>query len=135
MPFGAERVAQRKQIIDDAITKASGNLENESGDLWGGKQGVTNSKGDIIVPQLYQFVYRQGFYSDSNRPVFAAYLLKDLRLSWEKSEFDYYLDLKKVFNEQLSSIHLYKHDGTLLRKIPYGDTDFIWKNISEALSS
>jgi hypothetical protein len=112
-----------------------GNTESESGDLWGGKQGVANSKGDIIVPQLYQFVYPHGFYSISDHPVFAAYILKDLRLLWEKSEFDGYLDLKREFNEQLSSIHLYKHDGTLLRKIPYGDYDFVWKNISEAVSS
>lgn len=68
-------------------------------------------------------------------PLKQIYILQDQRLSWEESVFANHLNLKREFNEQLSSIHLYKHDGTLLRKIPYGDIDFIWKNFSEAVSS
>lgn len=101
--------------------------------LWGGKQGVANSHGDFIVPQLYQYIHSHGDYEDDH-PFFSAYILKDLQLSWEESSYSNRLSLHRQFDKEHSAIHIYASDGTIVRKIKYSEASQIWDIIRETMN-
>ena len=98
--------------------------------LWGGMQGVINIKGDIVVPQHYQYIELYSGCEDEDPPFFAAYLLKNLQLTWDERSWGT-VYLQRQFDKELSSIHIYTANGTIVRKIPYKDGQQIRSIIRE----
>ena len=99
--------------------------------VWGGKQGIVNSKGEIIVPQHYQYIDSRGEYEDDH-PFFVAYLLKDLQLSWREL-YGNTMSLHRQFDKEQSAIHIYASDGTIIKKIKYSDESQIRDIINKAM--
>ncbi len=81
--------------------------------FFGGRQGVVNIKGDIVVPQQYQMIKMIVW----NQPFFLAYDLKDRSydLNYCTPEFKY------KFNKEQSVIYIYASDGNMVEKLKYSE--------------
>lgn len=81
--------------------------------FFGGRQGVVNIKGDIVVPQQYQMIKMIVW----NQPFFLAYDLKDWSydLNYCTPEFKY------KFNKEQSVIYIYASDGNIVEKLKYSE--------------
>lgn len=80
----------------------------------GGRQGVMDINGNVIVPQRYQFI--EIFHNHV-----LAYVLKDLQFVLDKSE--YFLSVKRNFNKTESVIDIYTFEGNCVAKLPYTNDD------------
>jgi len=96
--------------------------------LYGGMQGVVNIQGENIVPQQYQRVEILVYYPD--KPIFLAYILRDLHLSWGEpllgSQY-----LKVRFDERNSEIHIYSSKGMVITKLNYTEESKIYDKKSK----
>ena len=99
--------------------------------LWGGKQGVVNASGDIIVPQHYQLIELLESFNDDNL-YFIAYRLKNLQLEWGETYYDGSTYLAHSFDKEQSTIHIYASDGTIIKRTNYLDFTQIRDIIREA---
>jgi len=98
--------------------------------LWGGKQGVANASGDIIVPQHYQLIELLESFNDGNL-YFIAYKLKNLQLGWGETHYDGSTYLAHSFDKEQSTIHIYASDGTIVKRISYLDITQVREIIRE----
>ena len=127
------RVADDSTPSNCKINQQGNVISEDTYQLWGGKQGIVDTNGSMIVPQHYQFLLTMTLYKhDDLVPFFLGYLLKDLKLSWGKPLLgDMYLD--KSFNKQLSAIHIYAPDGSIIKKVNYRDDSQIRNIIYEEM--
>ena len=127
------RVADDSTPSNCRINQQGNVISEDTHQLWGGKQGIVDTNGSMIVPQHYQFLLTMTLYKhDDLVPFFLGYLLKDLKLSWGKPLLgDMYLD--KSFNKQLSAIHIYAPDGSIIKKVNYRDDSQIRNIIYEEM--
>lgn len=99
------------KIVDNAVVP----LDISHFAPQGGIQGVVDMNGNIIVPQIFQWI---DCYEDSEPPRFSAFKFADYK-SWEN------------YSKEKSEVYLYSVNGVLLAKGLYNDHLKLIKSISE----
>ena len=106
-----------------------GKVDNR-GSLVGGRQGVINDEGEVIVPQVYQMIslYMHGdrVYDKEFTPYFIAEKLSNLKSSYRSDKnyynrdtIEYHLDWS--FDKAASSVEVYNAQGELVKRFAYDD--------------
>ena len=102
-------------------TDNMGNIYEKNHMLWGGRQGVINSNGDLIVPPQYSHI---DFFVHNESIIFLSYIIDDLKLNYDTSNFSNYRGgrthyLEAEFDKNKTIVHIYSQDGSILKTVPY----------------